>query len=34
MAHIFEKVMANGALYLGYAIGFYQGDVLKILEDV
>ncbi len=27
MAHIFEKVMANGALYLGYAIGFYQGDV-------
>ena len=23
MAHIFEKVMANGALYFGHSIGFY-----------
>ena len=34
LAHIFETVVMNLMLSLGGAVGFYQGDTLKIIEDL
>ena len=34
LAHIFETVVMNSMLSLGGAVGFYQGDTLKILDDL
>ena len=34
LAHIFETININTAMYAGCAVGFYQGDPLKILEDL
>ena len=34
LAHIFETVIIQTAIFGGAAIGFYQGDTLKILEDL
>ena len=34
LAHIFETVVLNGMLALGAAVGFYQGDTLKIIDDL
>jgi len=34
LAHVFEPVVMNFCLYRGAAVGFYQGDTLKILEDL
>lgn len=34
LAHIFERLMFFGVLSMGGSIGFYQGDVLKIVEDL
>ena len=34
LAHVFETVVLNLCLYTGTAVGFYQGDTLKILDDL
>jgi long-chain acyl-CoA synthetase len=34
LAHIFERINYNNALLNGASIGFYQGDVLKIADDL
>lgn len=34
LAHIYETVIMHTAIYGGAAIGFFQGDTLKILEDL
>jgi long-chain acyl-CoA synthetase len=34
LAHIFERVVQATLLYYGAACGFYQGDTLKLLDDV
>jgi long-chain acyl-CoA synthetase len=34
LAHVFETVVINFCLYAGAAIGFYQGDTLKLLDDL
>eukprot|EP01087_Luapelamoeba_hula_P016578 TRINITY_DN510_c0_g1_i1.p1 TRINITY_DN510_c0_g1~~TRINITY_DN510_c0_g1_i1.p1 ORF type:complete len:696 (-),score=85.33 TRINITY_DN510_c0_g1_i1:38-2125(-) len=34
LAHIFERAVVNTALYRGCRVGFYQGDVRKIIDDV
>lgn len=34
LAHILERVIAHTILFYGGRIGFYQGDVLKITEDL
>lgn len=34
LAHIFERVVQATLTYSGAAIGFYQGDTLKLLDDV
>ena len=34
LAHIFETVVMNLMLSLGGAVGFYQGDTLKIIDDL
>jgi len=34
LAHIFERVVVNTALYRGSRVGFYQGDVRKIMDDI
>ena len=34
LAHVFETVVLNFCLYSAAAIGFYQGNTLKILEDL
>jgi len=33
LAHIFERAVVGTALYRGCRIGFYQGDVRKIIDD-
>jgi long-chain acyl-CoA synthetase len=33
LAHIFERVVQATLTYYGGAIGFYQGDTLKLLDD-
>jgi len=34
LAHIFETVVLQGCLMCAAAVGFYQGDTLKILDDL
>ena len=34
MAHIYERSVDWGAIQRGQALGFYQGDVSKLVEDV
>lgn len=34
LAHVFEQLVENALVMQGAAIGFYQGDTLKILEDI
>jgi len=34
LAHIFERVVLTGALLQGAAVGFAQGDVRKLVEDI
>lgn len=34
LAHIFERAVLGFLLFKGGAIGFYQGDVRRLLEDV
>jgi len=34
LAHIFDRINEEWFLYLGAAIGYWQGDVNKLLEDV
>mmetsp|Transcript_1900 Transcript_1900/g.4273 ORF Transcript_1900/g.4273 Transcript_1900/m.4273 type:complete len:683 (+) Transcript_1900:70-2118(+) len=34
LPHIFERVIQFGMFHYGGAIGFYQGETLKILEDL
>lgn len=34
LAHVFERVVVQALLAFGARIGFYQGDTLKLLEDV
>ncbi len=34
LAHIFERVVFNSLFVIGFKIGFYQGDVTKILGDL
>ncbi|KAJ3259675.1 hypothetical protein HK103_001936 [Boothiomyces macroporosus] len=34
LAHIFERVVQAYIIYVGASVGFYQGDTLKLLEDV
>ncbi|KAI9251955.1 hypothetical protein BY458DRAFT_523446 [Sporodiniella umbellata] len=34
LAHVFERVAQGLHLYKGAAIGYYQGDTLKLLDDI
>lgn len=34
LAHVFEQLVENALFMQGAAIGFYQGDTLKIMEDL
>ena len=34
LAHVFETVVMNFCLYAAAAVGFYQGDTLKLLDDL
>ncbi|KDO33542.1 hypothetical protein SPRG_19176 [Saprolegnia parasitica CBS 223.65] len=34
LAHVAEQGMHTSMIYIGGAIGFYQGDALKLLDDV
>lgn len=34
LAHVFERIVSNVWIVAGAAIGFYQGDPLKLLDDV
>ncbi|CAG8765679.1 16625_t:CDS:2, partial [Racocetra fulgida] len=34
LAHVYEKTSEITLIYAGAAIGFYQGDTLKLLEDI
>lgn len=34
LAHIYEKLNVISLIHFGAAIGFYQGDVLKIMDDL
>lgn len=34
LAHIFERIVASALLFYGGRIGFYQGDVTKLTEDM
>ena len=34
MAHVFEQLVACALSMVGAAVGFYQGDTLKILDDI
>jgi long-chain acyl-CoA synthetase len=34
LAHVFERCVVTALVYAGAQIGFYQGDTLKLLEDV
>ena len=34
LAHVFEQLVQNALTMVGAAIGFYQGDTLKIMEDI
>ncbi|CAG8503813.1 3668_t:CDS:2 [Racocetra fulgida] len=34
LSHVYEKVIEITFIYAGAAIGFYQGDTLKLLDDI
>ncbi|KAJ8766303.1 hypothetical protein K2173_022362 [Erythroxylum novogranatense] len=34
LAHIFERANQVALVYFGVAFGFYQGDVMKLLDDI
>jgi long-chain acyl-CoA synthetase len=34
LAHIYERMNVLVMLHFGVGIGFYQGDVLKLMEDI
>lgn len=34
LAHVFERCVVTALVYAGAQIGFYQGDTLKLLDDV
>ncbi|KAL6046229.1 medium-chain fatty acid-CoA ligase faa2 [Balamuthia mandrillaris] len=34
LAHIFERVVTSTLLYLGVGIGFFQGSVAKLMDDL
>lgn len=34
LPHIFERIVVNSLLACGAAIGFYRGDILKVVEDL
>lgn len=34
LAHVFERVIQVHLMYVGASWGFYQGDTLKLLDDV
>ena len=34
LAHVFETVVIILCLYVSAAVGFYQGDTLKLLDDL
>ena len=34
LAHVFERVVVTTIIYTGAQVGFYQGDTLKLLDDV
>ncbi len=34
LAHVFERVVQMWITYVGGSIGFFQGDTLKLLDDI
>lgn len=34
LAHVFERIIMSLVVNVGAKIGFYQGDTLKLLDDV
>jgi len=34
LAHVFERIVLASALYSGAKVGYYQGNTLKLLEDL
>lgn len=34
LAHVLERIVQVSLMYLGASIGFYQGDTLKLMEDM
>jgi len=34
LAHIFERIVMTALITVGASIGFYQGDTLKLMEDI
>lgn len=34
LAHIFERIVMTALMTVGAGIGFYQGDTLKLMEDI
>lgn len=34
LAHIFERIVMTALMTVGASIGFYQGDTLKLMEDI
>jgi long-chain acyl-CoA synthetase len=34
LAHVFERIIQVHLMYVGASFGFYQGDTLKLLDDV
>lgn len=34
LAHVFERIVLASALYSGAQVGYYQGNTLKLLEDL
>ncbi|ORY50230.1 acetyl-CoA synthetase-like protein [Rhizoclosmatium globosum] len=34
LAHVFERTMVVNLIHVGAAIGFYQGDTFKLMDDV
>lgn len=34
LAHVFERIVSVCMMYLGASVGFYQGDTLKLMDDM
>ncbi|XP_020582943.1 long chain acyl-CoA synthetase 2 [Phalaenopsis equestris] len=34
LAHVFDQIMENYCIYKGASIGFWQGDVRRLMEDI